>query len=183
MVRSRRRVFAHSFSRSCVRPAGTAHYWRDVGTLDTYWNASIELTRSEPGLNVFDRGWPIPTTAGSAKPSRFGLDDRGRGAARADSMIGSGCVIGAASIRNSVIFSDVQVHHYADMTESVILPNVQVGLHVTLKRAIVDKHCTLPPGLTVGVNAADDRRRFHVTASGITLITPQMLGQRLGGGA
>jgi glucose-1-phosphate adenylyltransferase len=178
MIGSGMRVQAHSFSRSCVRRQGAAPYWRDVGTLDAYWEANLDLVRSPPPCDIFDRGWPIPATADLSLPSQFRSDGRGHRPVIEESLAGSGCVIGAASIVRSVLFSDVSVRHGARLEETLVLPEAEVGRGVQLKRAIVDKYCKLPAGLVVGHDPARDRHRFHVTAGGVTLVTPEMLGQR-----
>ena len=171
-------VHAHLFRNSCVGAKGQEPYWRDVGTLDAYWDANIELTRKAPRFDVFDRSWPIPTTSDFAVPSRFQSDAQGRLMMLTESLVGGGCTIGAAAIHRSVIFSDVRVGHGALIGESVLLPQAEIGDRATLRRVIVGKHCRIPAGLMVGFNAEQDRSRFHVTPRGITLITPEMLGQR-----
>ncbi|MFZ2648601.1 MAG: glucose-1-phosphate adenylyltransferase [Burkholderiaceae bacterium] len=178
MLRSGARVFAHSFNRSWAGPPGSTPYWRDVGTLDSYWQANIELTQRSPGLDMFDPAWPIPADADHAMPSRFLLDDKGHCAIVKASLTGSGCVIGAADIQRCVLASNVSIGHGAGIEESVLLSGVEVAAGVRLRRVIVDKHCRLPPGLVAGFDAAQDSRRFHVSPRGITLITPEMLGQQ-----
>ena len=177
MVRNGRHVYAHSFSVSCVRAAGPAPYWRDVGTLDAYWEANLDLVRENPGLDLFDAGWPVPSCPDRAMPTRFVVDAKGRHAAVEASLIGSGCIIGAAEIERSVVFSDVQVHAGACITESLLLPQVDVAAGVRLRRVIVDSCCRLPAGLAAGFDPAADARRFQISPRGITLITPEMLGQ------
>ncbi len=177
LVRQGVAVHAHSFADSCVRAPGQAPYWRDVGTLDAYWQAHIELTDGMPGCDPLDRAWPIPAPGDGALPSRFVSNERGHHSALTQSLIGNACTIGAATIRRSVVFSDVDIGHGAHVDESVLLPGAQIGAAVTLRRVIVGRDCRLPDGLTVGTNVEQDRRRFHVTPRGITLVTAEMLAQ------
>lgn len=170
-------VHAHSFCDSCIGTPGQSPYWRDVGTLDAYWEANIELTSEGASFDIFDRSWPIPATSEFAIPSRFVSDGQGRLTMLTETLIGTGCTIGAAAIHRSVIFSDVQIGHNALIGESVLLPQCEIGAGATLQRVIVDKHCRLPAGLVAGFDAEHDTQRFHVTPRGITLITPEMLGQ------
>lgn len=176
MLRSGRRVASHDLSCSGVRAPGSPPYWRDVGTLDAYWEAHMELTDPGCGLDLFDRAWPVPACGDSAAPTRFLDDETGRHGVVQASVIGSGCVIGAAGIVRSVLAAEVQVQHRAQIEESVLLPAVEVGRGVCLRRCIVEQGCRLPPGLSAGFDPAADRRRFHVTPRGITVITPGMLG-------
>lgn len=177
-IMSRYRVFAQPFADSCVHKVGGVPYWRDVGTIDAYWEANMELTKVTPDLNMYDQDWPIWTHQEQLPPAKFVFDDDTRRGMAIDSLVSGGCIISGATVRRSLLFSDVRVNSYSQIEDSVILPNVDVGRHVILKRVIVDRRCKLPEGLTVGVDAEHDRKRFHVTERGITLITPDMLGQR-----
>ena len=167
-------VHAHPFSASCVGTAGTRPYWRDVGTLDAYWEANIDLTRDGEGCDLSTGDWSPPGAADCGPPSRFSADADGRISLLTRSLLGSGCAIGAADIRDSVVFSDVSVGHGAQICESLLLPEAEIGAGVRLHRVIVDQRCRLPAGLVAGFDAEQDRRRFHVTARGITLITAEM---------
>jgi len=168
-------VHAHRFSESCVNMARGLPYWRDVGTVDAYWEANLDLTQVIPDLNMYDQAWPIWTCQEQLPPAKFVFDDDDRRGHALDSLVSGGCIISGSKLKRSLLFSNVHVHSYCTIEESVILPNVDIGRGVVLKRAVVDEHCRLPPGLTAGVDPAEDRRRFHVTAKGVTLITPQML--------
>ena len=177
----RYRVFAHHFSDSCV---GMTHeeldeipYWRDVGTLDAYWEANMELTKVTPDLNIYDQDWPIWTYQEQLPPAKFVFDDDGRRGMAVDSLVSGGDIISGAAVRRSMLFSSVRVHSYSTVEDSVILPKVDIGRNVRLRRVIIDKYCHVPAGLTAGYHAEEDRKRFHVTENGITLITPEMLGQ------
>jgi glucose-1-phosphate adenylyltransferase len=170
------RVFAQRFSESCVSEPGKPPYWRDVGTVDAYWEASIDLTRVTPDLNMYDTAWPIWTHQEQLPPAKFVFDDEDRRGYAVDSVVSGGCVISGSSVRRSLLFSSVRVHSYCTIEDSVVLPEVIVNRHCVLKRCVIDRRCILPEGLQVGVNADEDRKRFHVSERGVTLVTPDMLG-------
>jgi len=172
------RVFAQNFEQSCVG-MGDDHvpYWRDVGTIDSYWEANMELIKVIPDLNMYDQEWPIWTHQEQLPPAKFVFDDDDRRGMAIDSLVSGGCIISGSTVRRSVLFSDVRIDGYCNIEDSVLLPNVNVCRDVTLKRVIADKSCQIPDGLVVGVNPEEDRKRFHVSANGVTLITPEMLGQ------
>lgn len=176
---SKYRVFAHRFADSCVNSADGKHYWRDVGTVDAYWEANMELTKVTPELNMYDSSWPIWTYQAQLPPAKFVFDSDDRRGKAIDSLVSGGCIISGASVRRSVLFSDVYVHSWATVEDSVVLPNVQVGRHVVLKKVVVDKGTVIPDGTQIGVNLDEDRKRFHVSERGVTLVTSEMLGQRL----
>ena len=170
------RVHAHRFSDSCVNMNDGRPYWRDVGTLDAYWEANMELTRVTPDLNLYDRNWPIWTYQEQLPPAKFVFDDEGRRGAAIDSLVSGGCIMSGSTVKRSLLFSNVYVHSYAHVEDSVVLPDVEIGRNVVLKRAIIERGCRLPDGLQVGVNPEQDRERFEVTSNGITLVVPEMLG-------
>ena len=172
-------VYAHSFQESCVNMVRGLPYWRDVGTVDAYWEANIDLTQVIPDLNMYDQAWPIWTYQEQIPPAKFVFDDDGRRGRALDSLVSGGCIISGSKVKRSLLFSNVHVHSYCSIEDSVILPGVDIGRGVVLKRAVVDKRCKLPPGLTAGVDRAEDRKRFHVSANGVTLITPDMLDQQI----
>jgi glucose-1-phosphate adenylyltransferase len=174
------RAHAHRLSASCIRGADVSEpYWRDVGTVDAYWEANIELTKVTPALNLYDGDWPIWTYQEQVPPAKFVFDDPGRRGIALDSMVAGGTIISGASVERSLLFTNVFVHSYSSIQDSVILPDVSVGRHSRLRRVVVDKGCELPEGLVVGEDAEDDARRFYRTDGGVTLITPDMLGQPL----
>ena len=175
----RYRVFAHPFPESCVGMTGTQAYWRDVGTIDAYWEANMELTKITPELNMYDTEWPIWTYQEQLPPAKFVFDDDNRRGMAVDSMVSGGDVISGAVVRRSLLFSNVRVNSYSLVEDSVILPDVDIGRRTVLKKVVIDKRCRIPEGMVVGVNGEEDRRRFYVTEKGITLITPEMLGQRV----
>ena len=178
----RYRVFAHDFTASCVGMKGgdpdEVPYWRDVGTIDAYWEANMELTKVTPDLNIYDEEWPIWTYQEQLPPAKFVFDDDGRRGMAIDSLVSGGNIISGAEVRRSMLFSRVRVHSFATVEDAVLLPKVDVGSGAHLRRVVVDKHCQIPEGLVVGYDAVADRKRFHVTEKGITLITPEMLGQQ-----
>lgn len=174
------RVYAHDFAASCVgTPAGATPYWRDVGTIDAYWEANIELTKVTPELNLYDQDWPIWTYQEQLPPAKFVFDDDGRRGMAIDSLVSGGDIISGALVRRSLLFSRVFVHSWASVEDAVILPNVDIGRHAKIRRAVIDKNCKIPPGMEIGYDLDADRRRFRVTEKGIVLVTPEMLGQNI----
>ncbi|MFZ2628918.1 MAG: glucose-1-phosphate adenylyltransferase [Rugosibacter sp.] len=174
------RVFAHSFADSCVgMDSSGIPYWRDVGTIDAYWEANLELTKVTPELNMYDETWPIWTHQEQLPPAKFVFDDDdGRRGTAIDSLVSGGTIISGAAVYRSLLFSRVRVHSYAQVEDSVILPDVTIGRHARLRRVILDKHCHIPEGMSIGFDPEADRQRFHVNGNGITLVTPEMLGQQ-----
>jgi glucose-1-phosphate adenylyltransferase len=178
---SRYRLYAHNFAQSCV---GTQldrdPYWRDVGTIDAYWEANMELTKISPELNMYDQDWPIWTHQEQLPPAKFVFDDdNGRRGVAIDSLVAGGDIISGGSVYRSLLFSNVRVHSYASVEDSVILPNVDVARNACLRRVVIDKHCRIPEGMMIGFDPEQDRKRFYVSDNGITLVTPEMLGQRV----
>jgi glucose-1-phosphate adenylyltransferase len=174
----RYRVFAHNFADSCVGMTDSnIPYWRDVGTLDAFWEANIELTKITPELNMYDEDWPIWTYQDQLPPAKFVFDDDGRRGMAVDSMVSGGNIVSGAVVRRSLLFSSVRVHSHALVEDSVILPKAEIGEGAKLRRCILDKYCRIPPGMAIGYNREEDARRFHVSEGGVTLVTPEMLGQ------
>jgi glucose-1-phosphate adenylyltransferase len=171
------RVYAHRFADSCVGVTDGNCYWRDVGTVDAYWEANMELTKVIPELNLYDRNWPIWTYQEQLPPAKFVFDNDERCGRAIDSLVSGGCIISGSKVRRSVLFSDVRVNSYSSIEDSVILPKADIGRYVTLKRVVVDKGARIPDGMEVGIDAEQDRKRFYVSENGITLITADMLGQ------
>ncbi len=175
----RHRIFAHRFINSSVNMTSGVPYWRDVGTVDSYWEANLDLTTVTPDLNVYDENWPIWTHQEQLPPAKFIFDEKERCGHAIDSIVSGGCIISGATIRRSALFSNVYVNSYSTIEDSVILPNVNIGRNVDLRRAIVEKHSIIPDGLVVGHDREADSKRFHVTENGVTLITPEMFGQQV----
>jgi glucose-1-phosphate adenylyltransferase len=173
----RYRSYVQNFADSCVQESGKPAYWRDVGTLDAYWAANMDLVQVTPQLNLYDDSWPIWTWQPQSPPAKFVFDDDDRRGKAIDSMVAGGCIISGSAVRRSMLFSGVHVHSYSQIEDSIILPNVQIGRHCVLKKCIIDRDCQLPESTQIGLDAAKDRQRFYVTDSGITLVTRAMLGQ------
>jgi glucose-1-phosphate adenylyltransferase len=170
------RAFAHRFSRSCVRSGMEAEaYWRDVGTVDAYWEANIDLTAVVPALDLFDRDWPIWTYAEITSPAKFVHDQEGRRGCAISSLVAGGSIISGATVTHSLLSNHVHVHSYAQIDNSVLLPEVDVGRHVRLRNVVVDRGVRIPPGLVVGEDPDADSRNFRRTENGITLITQRMI--------
>ena len=174
---SKYRVFAHRFTDSCIGREKQTYYWRDVGTVDAYWEANMEMTKVTPELNLYDADWPIWTYQEQLPPAKFVFNSDERRGMATDSLISGGCIISGAVINQSVLFSDVHVHSFSQIEDSVIMPNVEVGRHVKLKRVVVDKGASIPDGMEIGFDLALDKKRFYVSEKGITLVTAAMLGQ------
>ena len=172
------RVIAHPFERSCVGEAHVpAPYWRDVGTIDAYWDANMEMTKVVPDLNLYDKDWPIWTYQEQFPPAKFVFDDDDRRGCAIDALVSGGDIVSGAIVRRTVLFFDVHVNARSVVEDSVILPNVRIGQNAALRRVIVDRACVIPDGLRVGFDPDEDRKRFYVSEKGVTLITPDMLDQ------
>lgn len=157
---------------------GKQPYWRDVGTIDAFWEANMELVSVEPELNLYDETWPILTYHRQLPSAKFVFRDPGREGKALDSVVSAGCVISGAAVINSLLFSNVKVHSYSTVQDSVLLPEVRVGRHCRITRAVIDRGCDLPEGTIIGEDPVADAQRFRVTPKGITLVTPEMLGQK-----
>jgi glucose-1-phosphate adenylyltransferase len=170
-------AMAHPFGRSCVvapEETGKEHYWRDVGTIDAYWDANIDLTATDPALNIYDRSWPVWTYQQQLPPAKFVHNQLDRRGIAVESTVSGGCII-SGELNRSLLFSDCRVHSYAKVAWSVLLPEIEIGSGARLTRCIVDHGCRIPPGLIVGEDPDEDARRFRRTANGVTLITRAML--------
>jgi glucose-1-phosphate adenylyltransferase len=167
---------AHRFEESCVRSGHEAEsYWRDVGTLDAYWQANIDLTDVVPSLDIYDRDWPIWTYGEVTPPAKFVLDDEGRRGMAVDSLVAGGCIVSGSHVRRSLLFSNARVHSYGQVEGCVLLPGVEVGRHARLRKVVVDSGVILPEGLVVGEDPEEDARRFRRSAGGVCLITQPMI--------
>jgi glucose-1-phosphate adenylyltransferase len=154
-------------------------YWRDVGTVDAFWEANLELIGVTPELNLYDDQWPIWTYQEQLPPAKFVFDEDDRRGMAVDSLVSGGCIISGALVRHSLLFSNVRVETHAHVTDSVILPDVEVGSGSRISRAVIDKGCIIPPDIVIGENLEHDAERFYVTPGGIVLVTPDMLGESL----
>ena len=173
-------VVAHFFQDSCVYNSEKAPaYWRDVGTIDAYWEANIDLTATVPELNLYDRDWPIWTYQEQLPPAKFVHNEENRRGEAIESSVSAGCIL-SGSVHNSLLFSNCRVHSYTQIHGAVLLPEVQVGRNARLTRVVVDRGCRIPDGLVVGEDPDEDARRFYRSEGGVTLITPTMLAKLQG---
>jgi glucose-1-phosphate adenylyltransferase len=170
------RTFAYPFRDV---QSGEQGYWRDVGTVDAYWLANLELTEVLPPLNLYDAEWPIWTYQEQLPPAKFVFDDEDRRGMAIDSMVSGGCIISGAVLRRSLLFSNVRVDANSYLTEAVILPDVHIGKGCRLHKVVVDKGAVIPDGTVIGLDHAADSKRFYVSPGGVVLVTPDMLGQGL----
>jgi glucose-1-phosphate adenylyltransferase len=171
---------AHPFSLSCVgMREGEPPYWRDVGTIDAYWDANIDLTATEPVLNMYDTHWPIWTHQPQLPPAKFVHNAPDRRGHAVESLVSGGCIV-SGNVLRSVLFSNVRVHSYSNVEWSVLLPGVSVGRGARLNRVVIDRGCEIPDGMEIGHDAALDAQRFYRTEHGITLVTQDMLEKLTG---
>jgi glucose-1-phosphate adenylyltransferase len=170
------KAVAHRFGESCVRSAQEAEaYWRDVGTVDAYWESNIDLTDILPALDMYDTTWPIWTYSELTAPAKFVHDEPNRRGTAISSLVSGGCIVSGTELRRSLLFTGVRTNSYSHISETVILPYVEVGRHVRLHRAVVDRGVVIPTGLVVGEDAELDAARFRRTDKGICLITQPMI--------
>ncbi|ARU32026.1 glucose-1-phosphate adenylyltransferase [Sulfuriferula sp. AH1] len=158
---------------------GEPGYWRDVGTVYSYWKSNMELCEIDPELNLYNRDWPIWTYQPQSAPAKFIFDDEGRRGEAIDSLISAGCIISGARVKRSVVFFGCRIENFSLVKDCVILPKVSIGKNCRITRAVIDKACDIPDGTVIGENLEEDAKRFHVTKEGIVLVTPDMLGQHL----
>ena len=172
------KAMAHRFDVSCVRTPGAPAYWKDVGTVDAFWQANIDLTNFTPELNLWDDEWPIWTYSESRPPAKFIHDEKDRRGVAISSMVSGGCIISGTEIRNSLLFTEVHTNSYAILDHAVVLPYVTVERHARLRNVVIDRGVTIPEGLVVGEDPLDDAKWFRVSDKGVTLITQDMLDRR-----
>ncbi|GKX50432.1 glucose-1-phosphate adenylyltransferase [Budvicia aquatica] len=169
-------AWAHPFSLSCVTSdINAAPYWRDVGTLDAYWSANLDLASVTPELDMYNKNWPIRTYMEPLPPAKFVQDRSGSHGMTMNSLIGAGCIISGSVVLNSVLFPRVRINSFCTLDSAVLLPDVYIGRSCRLRRCVIDRACHLPEGLVIGENAEEDERRFYRSASGIVLVTREML--------
>jgi glucose-1-phosphate adenylyltransferase len=170
------KAVAHRFSRSCVRSSFEREaYWRDVGTIDAYWEANIDLTDVTPQLDIYDRDWPIWTYAEIKPPAKFVHDEEGRRGSAVSSLVAGDCIISGAALRRSLIFTGARVNSFSSLDEAVVLPDCYVGRNASLRRVIIDRGVNIPEGLVVGEDPEEDARRFRRSEGGVCLITQSMI--------
>lgn len=173
---SRGEAIAHPFGQSCVKTSPEASsYWRDVGTIDAFWEANIDLTATIPALDLYDREWPIWTCQDTLPPAKFVFDDDGRRGMAVDSLVAGGCIISGSLVRRSVLFTGVHIHSFCNLEETVILPGADIGQRSRLRRVVVDEGCHIPEGMVIGWDAQADARRFYRSPSGVVLVTSAMV--------
>ena len=170
------RVMAYSFQDPRSQRQA---YWRDVGTIDAFWSANLELIGVTPELNLYDETWPIWTYQEQLPPAKFIFDDDDRRGMAVDSMVSGGCIISGATVRNSLLFSNVRINSYSTVEDSVILPGVEIGRNCHITKAVIDRGCNIPEGMIIGADPEADAKRFYVSEGGVTLVTAEMLGQVL----
>jgi len=170
------RAYAYDF---LDKETGTQAFWRDVGTVDAFWEANLELIGVTPELNLYDTHWPIWTYQEQLPPAKFVFDDEDRRGMAVDSMVSGGCIISGAVVRHSLLFSSVVVNSWSILQDAVILPEVTIGRHCRIRRAVIDKGCHIPDGMVIGEDPEEDAERFHVSPGGVVLVVPEMLGQDL----
>lgn len=171
------RLLAHRFGNSCVLTGDKDDepYWRDVGTVDAYWEANLDLTSVSPALNLYDQKWPIWTYQAQRPGAKFVFDDEERRGMAVDAVVSAGCIISGAMIKRSLLFTGVHVHSFAEIRDSIILSRCQINRHARLTKVVVDEDCVIPRGLVVGEDPELDAKRFYRSENGVTLITAKML--------
>ena len=170
------KAVAHRFTQSCVRSEHESEaYWRDVGTVDAYWDANIDLTEALPPLDLYDQNWPIWTYGEVTPPAKFVHDLEGRRGSAVASLVSGGCIVSGASIKRTMLFTNVRVNSFSSLEEAVVLPDVVINRNASLKKVVIDSRVVIPEGLVVGEDPELDAKRFRRTASGICLITRPMI--------
>jgi glucose-1-phosphate adenylyltransferase len=170
------KAVAHRFTQSCVRSAQEAEaYWRDVGTVDAYWEANIDLTETLPALDLYDRDWPIWTYGEVTPPAKFVHDMEGRRGQAVASLVSGGCMVSGSSVAHSLLFTGVRVNSFSTLDHAVLLPHVTIGRNCLLKKVVIDSGAVIPEGLIVGEDPEADAKRFRRTANGVCLITQPMI--------
>jgi glucose-1-phosphate adenylyltransferase len=175
------KAVAHRFSRSCVRSRAEGEvYWRDVGTIDAYWQANIDLTDIVPELDLYDRDWPIWTYAEITPPAKFVHNADGRRGIGISSLVSGGCIVSGASLLHSLLFTGVQIHSFGRIENAVILPYADIGRHARLFNVVIDRGVKIPEGLVIGEDPVQDAARFRRTPRGICLVTQAMIDRLAG---
>jgi glucose-1-phosphate adenylyltransferase len=173
---SEQQALAHPFSMSAVaNPPYSRAYWRDVGTVDAYWAANLDLATTTPELNMYDKDWPIWTYQEQLPPAKFVHEEEGRTGQAINSLVSGGCIVSGATVRNSVLFSNVLVRSYSEINEAVVLPDVHIGRGCRLSKVVIDRRCRVPDGLVVGEDPVLDAQRFFRSENGVVLVTRKML--------
>jgi glucose-1-phosphate adenylyltransferase len=172
------RALAHPFSMSCIRnPNGAPPYWRDVGTIDAFWAANLDLASINPELDIYDTEWPIWTYQRQLPPAKFIPDHEGKHGLVVSTLVSGGCIVSGSHVANTVLFSNVRVDAFSHVESAVVLPGVTIGRGCRLRNVVIDRGCTLPEGLVIGEDPVLDAQRFERTAGGVCLITRDMLAR------
>ena len=172
LVAERHAIYAYDFQTNKIpgEPAEAQPYWRDVGTIEAYWEANMDLRAVKPSLNLYNRQWPLRTNSYPDPPAKFTFDDENRRGEAVDSIVAGGCILSGGRVRNSILGRGVRVHAGALVEDSVILDNCDIGRRVKIRRAILDKNVRVPPDSTIGYDLEQDRRLYHVTETGIVVV-------------
>ncbi|WP_334189998.1 glucose-1-phosphate adenylyltransferase [Noviherbaspirillum sp.] len=177
-VVSEGRALAHPLNLSSVpRTPDMKPYWRDVGTVDAFWSANLDLASDMPELNIYDRDWPIWTYQEQLPPAKFVPDESGAHGKTANTLVSGGCIVSGSDLTQAVLFSNVRIHSYCTVTQTVILPHTEIGRHCRLQKVVIDRGCKLPEGLVIGEDAELDAKRFYRTENGVVLVTSEMLAK------
>jgi glucose-1-phosphate adenylyltransferase len=172
------KAVAHRFTQSCVRSTKEASaYWRDVGTVDAYWEANLDLCDILPALDLYDHNWPIWTYGEVTPPAKFVHDEDGRRGMAVSSLVSGGCIVSGASLRRSLLFTGVRVNSYTHVEDAVVMPYVEIGRNARLKKVVIDRGVVIPDGLIVGEDPVADAKRFRRTENGVCLITKPMIAK------
>ncbi|MCM2296406.1 glucose-1-phosphate adenylyltransferase [Rhodoferax sp.] len=172
------RALAHPFGLSCIsRVKGIAPYWRDVGTIDAFWSANLDLASTVPDLDIYDTDWPIWTYQRQLPPAKFVPDKDGNNGIHVNTVVSGGCIVSGSFVAHSVLFSEVRVHSDCHIDEAVVLPDVTIHRHCRLRKVVIDRGCEIPEGMVVGEDAVLDAQRFERSEGGVVLITREMLAQ------
>ena len=172
------RALAHPFSMSCVSSSPDAkEYWRDVGTIDAFWSANLDLASITPELDIYDTDWPIWTYQRQLPPAKFIPDRHGNHGMVVNTLVSGGCIVSGSNVARSVLFSNVRVHSFCTVDEAVILPGVTINHHCHIRKVVIDRGCELPEGLVIGEDPALDAKRFERTDDGVVLVTREMLAK------
>jgi glucose-1-phosphate adenylyltransferase len=170
------RVYAYPFNNT---ESGEQSYWRDVGTVDAFWEANLELIGVVPELNLYDEEWPIWTYQEQLPPAKFIFNETDRCGMAVDSLVSGGCIISGAKIEHSLLFSDVRVDEHSKIESSVVLPDVTIGKNCDISHAVIDRGCEIPDGMIIGKDDEEDKKHFFISPKGVVLVTPEMLGQKI----
>lgn len=172
------RALAHPFGLSCVvSKVGGQPYWRDVGTIDAFWEANMDLASTVPELDIYDTHWPIWTYQRQLPPAKFVPDRDGHNGTAVNTLVSGGCIVSGSHVAHAVLFSEVRIHSFCNVQEAVVLPDVVINRHCRLRKVVIDRGCVIPEGLVVGEDAQVDAQRFERTSGGVVLITREMLAR------